>query len=517
MSAIGNYYVHYKAENYMRQGLQNLKGKQQGIRPTAGDLQLNFKQTKNIGKTSIEGISVSQRQKQLKFLQDTYKEMLFGKSQVAKDFREQAQKALNNLLKNSFKNGAGQVSTNNLLVANIDKNGTAQAQFIVDQIDKETGLTRGQFNKLIREMRTWLDIIQKQQSSMQSLQEKMQFATNNAQKTLSSLRGQLTTLQNQVLSIMGSSYGAQSALKLARNGQTSISLINNYLNKLKQVEVPTINTQSNQQGIIGESFGSWIRNFLIAKSKGAAKDLVKELEKTANSANQGSSGDYYVKFINEGQLANYSDSQASQQLNKKVEGKYFKIKYVYHTSKTDANAIIQYDTGPYKDMPIQEKLSIKNYQQTNSLSVVTGTPLDDVLQFGKNPAWAAHWTNVMIPHPDESVLDGSLITNARKSFNEVALYLGLLGYSEKNKPTVFLVFNSSTQEVKVFDPILLMNELLESKNFSVISTYGKANADFSNEGKLFNNWSDTVNLRMNNIINSLHANKIHVKVNLSSY
>ena len=29
MSAIGDYYVHYYAESYMREGLQNLKGRQQ--------------------------------------------------------------------------------------------------------------------------------------------------------------------------------------------------------------------------------------------------------------------------------------------------------------------------------------------------------------------------------------------------------------------------------------------------------------------------------------------------------
>ena len=445
--------------------------------------------------------------------------MLFGGSEVAVNFRAGAQEALNSLLSEAFNTGAGKVSQDNLLQASLTGAGMARAQAWSGYINDKTKLTRGQFNKIINDMRKWLNSIEKNQNAMLSLQQQTGYA-GNAQKALSSFRGRLTKLQNMVTGGLGWRYGKDSQATinsiLSANNDYGYGLLNKCIYQLAQVQIPAIDTSANQQGLVGEWFAAWIKDFLVAKSNESAQFIKEQMQKSAIAANKGSTGGYYCRFEDNGDLKELSDSQKNKALNKNINGNYSKVKFVYHTSKTDASVEINYKTDSYKDIKVEQNFSIKNYKQTNQLSIVNNTPLESILQFSKNQRWAAHWVNVMSPHEDEGKLDAGFLTQARKSFNEVALYVGLVGYLENNKPTVFLVFNSNTKKVKAFDPILLMNELIENKSFSIITDNGSAKADLSQSGKLFNNWSSTVNNRMNKVIASLHANKVHIKINLSS-
>ena len=164
-----------------------------------------------------------------------------------------------------------------------------------------------------------------------------------------------------------------------------------------------------------------------------------------------------------------------------INGKYSKLDFKYHTSKTDAT--FSWRNGL---SDIEELASIKNYSSFNGLTIVNNTALDSILSNGGSQEWAAHYVNTMIAHEDDSTNGGflnGLRTHAQISFNKLALYTGLLGYSEKQAPTLFIIFNNNSKQVKIYDPYLLLLKLTDENSpfgsFKIESTYGKATAVLS--------------------------------------
>ena len=98
MSAIGNYYVHYYARNYKREGIDNIEGHGFGIAPTQKDLQLQS----NYIDSKYNNFDINKRKKEVEDLQEAYQEMLFGVTEKSFEFRKLMEQALNSMLDDAF-------------------------------------------------------------------------------------------------------------------------------------------------------------------------------------------------------------------------------------------------------------------------------------------------------------------------------------------------------------------------------------------------------------------------------
>lgn len=494
MSAIGNYYVHYYASNYQREGIFDIEGKGAGVSPSQKDLQLN----ENYIASKYKNMNILEREKEIAFLQQEYQKMLYGPGKRQEAFREKMTDALNQLLSDSFYEGAGKVNKDNILQSKISSNEVMKAGQSLLNIDKNTKLTGTQLRHLIREVNKWIEIISKNQGTLEQLKERVGY------KNLSSIKGRMTSLFNTV--------GLKR--KIIEPSQFNYNSLKNIIDAIKEIDVPIINTQANQQGELGEWVTPWIEFFINANAKEAASIAVEELINIAKQKQQGKEGSY-IAFENGINGLKKYESETKKLKDMTIQGDYSSLKFKYHTSKTDA-------TFSWKPGLIdQEQLaSIKNYSTFKNLSVVNNTPLGDILSMGGNSEWAAHYVNTMITHEDDNknnFLSG-LRVYARNSLNKLALYVGLLGYSDKNAPTLFIVFNNNIKQVKIFDPYLLLLKLTETASygtFKIESTYGKATANLTKGQLLTQHFAETKEARISNIHSYINAHKIHVAISLS--
>ena len=494
MSAIGNYYVHYHAKNYRNEGIIFIQGNGYGKTPTASDLQLS---ENYIDSKYRNNFNTSNREQRVNKLQKQYQEMIYGNTNQAIQFRESATQALNILLSENFGTAAGKVDTSNLLQSNINNTSVTKAAETLSLLDRETEYTYTEIRHLIKEIRRWINIIQQNEGTLEQLEKR-------ANSNVSSIKANLTKILNQKVGLK------------RKNVDTNINynLLNRYIQALKEINVPVINTQANQQGELGQWIAPWIQNFLSVESKKKGSQLVDELINIAKNNKRGTSG-AYVSFVS-GQ--NNIKKMIQKTKDEKITGKTAQINFKYHTSKADA--VINLKSGLQN---IEQLPSIKNYKSFNNLSIVSNTPLSDLLERSLSSEWAAHYANTMIAHADENsqgAFLSALRQEAQKSFNKLALYVGLIGYNKLDAATLFIVFNNVTKQVKIFDPFLLVQKLMNQNplggNFSINSSFGKATANLTKGELLTQNFAKSKEERIKNIEQHLHAHKIHVAISVQN-
>jgi len=137
-------------------------------------------------------------------------------------------------LSENFGAAAGKVNTNNLLQSNINNNGVTKAAETLSLLDRETEYTYTEIRHLIKEIKRWISIIEQNEGSLEELERR-------ANSNISSIKANLTKILNQKVGLK------------RKNVDTNINynLLNRYIQALKEINVPVINIQANQQGELG--------------------------------------------------------------------------------------------------------------------------------------------------------------------------------------------------------------------------------------------------------------------------
>ena len=533
MDLIAEYYIHRSAEGYRDAGIYP---RDKAVRPPQlGNIYFqNYLKEQNriIGEIG----DIKSRSAIVKSIENDYKKMLFGTGKEEVAFQKKAQEALNQLLAEKYGNSnrqlCGQVSTDNLLkVTNLDEVVPSEIEQILskkfsvylEKIENQTKISLTNLEAIVNELKMRIKELQTSNAGTLS-SVKTQLGQDVA--SFSAILSKLTRIMNTVKTNLKARKASQTGAMVSipsddRKGTPDLSEANlQYINKLIDIlNTPIALASANQQGDIGE----WIAPMVSLMTTAAAADnakiakdvTVETLKEIAKVGAQAGAQGVRIK------VDEYGQTQAAPvTINVSAKSPSFGVSCKYHRNKVDA----EFTYRGSKDI---EKASIKNYGTYNGLTLVSGTPLYNMLLYSFDAArFSAHYLNVMVDHSDSDIYFENYRKNAQSCLRMNMLNLALKGYDKSNQPTTFIVFNSKTKDVKCFDTTLLLQDLLANTYGSKFTlsnivhnsddTVSKIETDIS-DLKLKQNFNaDTPEERMQTLIDSLRQQKLHISISIAA-
>lgn len=517
------YYIHRSAMGYLTRGLAWPGEEAQGTADIGGIegqvqsyIQQKFGQKLNA--------NLAGRRQKVAEMEQKYQKLLFDPAQkgsAIEQFRTALAQALNEKLSEKFGKAAGEVDIENL--ASVAFNGMdgkayeAELKSALDntlkQIDNKEKITEGRLKTIAQEIQQRIDIIAKNHESLEALQADFEKTSTDFNK----FRSEISELASGLASNAGN------FLNFSEIGH-AVNL-DSLKNMIKLIGGSRSLLAANQAGEIGEWLAPMMKYALMEdlsvameEMKEITKDnLVEYLKGEMASFNLGGAiVDMIVsptgRIIKEGNAR--TKKQAGMTLGAKAQSAGYKI--IHRVNKTDAFFYVDDSEN------IREDISVKNYKSLSGISLVSNTPLNFILsQVGGGSL--GHLHNILIcHHPDDG-----LITSYRTAVNtqimKMILCFALVGYSDQNRPSIFMVI--SNKKVYCFDMDSLIAELVksslnESGGYGINYQGGISAAITFNAGWNLDSsvsqpaQSPTPEERVNDAIRNFEAQKIHASLSI---
>lgn len=501
-----SFYVHLWAKNYLNYGLYDHKNQQQPKQPpTIDDLKLNISYI--VSKDWRFSKGNKGREKKAKELQEKYQLLLYGngKNKVEQgelnDFRNKMSTALNDMLQKQFGKAAAQVTADNLMQAKLPELKTRAAKSL-EKISDDN----------IKNVEDFRKIVNKLKNNFDKIMTNAEQAPKKGTEDFSEWKKLSKDLENWINKI----YGQKGKKTLSEIGiGIDVDTLNSYINLINKYKFPIVSQyDSTQSGEIGEWMTIWMNAYLGGMSIDTLITNMEQLVRERQIGKQGS----YVMFEKDKRIQ--ISAQRAKMLNSlKINRGRKTLQFTSHTSKSDVVLFLEQE-----DKSIGTLLaSVKNYGKSSNLKIMQASPVTSILQASLNNKWAGHYVNTTINHYGEGLKQYATKLNALKeegdkSFNQLALYIGLIGYSNKYAPDLFISFDYKARKVKVIDIYLLFEKLINQKisgyDYVVYIDGSKAGIQID---KVFLQQQKraTVTDRMSAIFSKLHSQKVTTKISLS--
>lgn len=515
------YYIHRSAIGYLTRGLAwPGEDAQSPMESGAIEHQVQSYIEQKFGqklKANLAG-----RRQQVADMERKYQQMLFDPSGDASvnEFRSALAQAINKKLGKKFDQAAGSVDIENLAVAAFNgANGKPYEAELksalngtLKQISNKEKITEGRLKKIAQEIQRRIDAIAKNHESLKALQadfEKTSTDFNKFRQEIERLAsGLVTGAKNFITFPMGNTITLE-------NLKTMINLIGDSKTLLA----------ANQAGDIGEWLAPMMKYALMEDLSVAMNEikeqttgkLVEYLKGEMMSFNLG--GTIVDMVINaEGKIVRDSSARTKDQasLALTIEEQNAGCKIIHRTNKTDAFFYINDAQG------MREDISVKNYSSLSGITLVSNTPLNFILsQIGNNSL--GHLHNILSYHHQDDGLILSYRTAANAQIMKLILCFALVGYSDQNRPSLFMVI--SNRRVYLFDMDSLIAELVSASLWSndryAIHYDGGIGADITfNPGWNLESsvnqpvYAPTPQERVNAAIRNFDAQKIHATLSI---
>lgn len=313
---------------------------------------------------------------------------------------------------------------------------------------------------------------------------------------------------------------------LNNTNRASVEVLNKYIDVLSKQ--PVTSSGGYAQGQIGEIIAAAMGYSIAAEKQLIQEDLEQYIE--SNLAGEGVT---YLKRDKETGQITSEISYKKGDLTAEIKNEYKGVES--HTNKTD---VIITEVDASGNVIGKSKQSIKNYNNFNGLTLVSGTPLSNIVETYGNQ-FIPHYGNMLERNKADQMRSGEPefasakkeINNYRKQMQkiiyEAALRQALMGYSkEADIPEVFVVFNSNNTKdpVRIFRTGPLLQKLIENfrdktnKNMSKMelgqSVNGKIKYDTTLE-KLKMPSGDEPN-KYNNVMSMLYNHKVHMQISVGA-
>ena len=515
------YYIHRSAMGYLNRGLAWPGEEPQEVANISGiENQVQSYIQQKFGQKLNKNLA-GRRQKVAE-MEKKYQQMLFDPSEnpAITEMRQALSQALNKKLSDKFGDAAGSVDIENLAVAAFNgadgKVYEAELKSVLNgtlkQITNKKKITEGRLKTIAQEIQRRIDAIAKNPESLNALQadfEKTSTDFNKFRKDIEDLASTLSTGSRKFIKFPAGETVTLESLKAI------IQLIGNSKSLLA----------ANQSGDIGEWLASMMKYALMEDLKVAmdeikaktAGDLVKYLKGEMMSFNLG--GTTVDMVINaEGQIIRDSSARTKDQagLVLTVDEQSAGCKIIHRTNKTDAFFYINDSEGQRED------ISVKNYSSLSGITLVSDTPLNFILsQVGGGSL--GHLHNILSYHPEDDGLIAEYRTAVNTQVMKMILCFALVGYSDQNRPSIFMVI--SNKKVYLFDMDSLIAELVTASLWSsdryaiyydggigaAITFKAGWNIDSSVNQPVF---APTPEERVNAAIRNFEAQKIHASLSI---
>ena len=450
------YYIHRSAIGYLTSGLSYAGQPGAPMNPGAIEGQVQQYIQQKFGNKLNSNLAA--RRSKVSEIEKKYQEMLFDPADSQSStgqIREALRQALEVRLKDAFGDAAGKVSIENL--AAIVAQGGDSAPYMKElkdsmsnslkQIANKEKITEGKLKQITQEIQRRVDTIAKNHESLESLRadfEKNKVDFNQFRKDIETLASGLEAGAKNFITFPASETVTLESLK------AMIDLIGDSKTLLA----------ANQAGAIGEWLVPMINYSLFSNLKEAFKDaegkiteeLIKEIADTMMSFNLG--GTTVDMVINaKGQVIRDGAARKKEEqgIILTAEEASMGCKVIHRTNKTDAFLYWNESEGSRED------ISVKNYSSLNGITLVSNTPLNFIIdQLGVS---AGHVKNILVVHTDDN-----LIMSYRQAVNaqimKLILCFSLVGYSDQNRPSIFMVI--SNKKVYCFDMDSILAELISA-------------------------------------------------------
>lgn len=461
------------------------------------------------------------RRAKVEQIEKSYQEKLFGPGINANgaNIQDILQKALQTNLQNHFREKSGQVDIDNL--ASVIVAGGTSAPYLealkdtlqntLKKITNKEKITTGRLQRISQEIKTRIDTIAKDHDSLASLQadfEKTNMDFENFRREIESLAAELEV-------------GGTNFIKFptSENGVT-LQALNDMINLIGDNN-PLL--AANQSGMVGEWIIPMLNYSVIDGLEKAHADmtdevksqLIKDIAGIMQEFNLG--GTTVTMVINKrGQIIRESKAhkkgEGNMVLSQQEKNKGYKI--IHRTNKTDAMFYAD------ADKTHREDISVKNYGSLSGITLVSNTPLNFVIsQLGRGVSH--HVRNILAMHyPDDN-----LIVGYREQVNaqiiKLILCFALVGYSDQNRPSIFMVI--SNKKVYCYDMDSLLANLVQAEisNGRYSIGYGgkTASISFNSSWKLNSAVPQDMNAktpeqRVSSTLENFDAQKIHATLSI---
>lgn len=515
-----DYYVHLHAINYSKYGYSRNKNDKMSKSPES-DLNYYIEKHNEI----INKYKKSKEPLENKKIQNFYKKLFFDKlsdnkeDEIYKKLRDSYQNATNTVLQEKFKEKAGTIDDNFLLsvrTENIEEQSKTYKEALKNICAKEVrNIDKNQYNyyktykKRVDDLRKIINkALKKENIEFKNLLE--------AELKQQGIANDILDLQNQLNEFL-QKLGGQGSQSLKKNmhisNDTKVIIKGkeiesfNYINSIINVigKFPYWGSQANQAGIAGEIAAS-LYQYLISTG---VQDVSAELVKKFNDKNS-----TLFKGANYTVIDNVTNNLTPLNLHVKGKKSSIKIKETKinkAVSKTDVEILTE------EGKPI--RMSVKNYTSIKGLlTIVNGTPLSKILHMiDKTSSFEGHYANLIAESIGHN--ENNIISEYSNKIKEIVIQQSLIkafeGYSEKNKPTIFVVFGSKENKVKVYNMKTLIGNFLNGKgSYYVESKHAIKENNLSNINNLTIPQGENGD-KMTNMAKTLFdAHKLHVAINL---
>lgn len=463
MSAITEY-IHFYQSNYQKYGIVR-----KGSDNPSPSLEVSFNEIKN---RISDGSELSELLIEAKQIEKEYNDLFFPKFQT--DFSKMLLEIAQEELKKQFGDKAGQITSNFNIQGNTQLN---QYKKALDNIVKNLKISYLEKKATVKTMLKRIEqlskiLLQLENSDSKIIKNKLQRGRQQLQQVQKSIQ-QKVKLQNN-------------------NFSKDIETINKLIQQFDRSF-----TVHNQRGDLFE----WMLPLIKLKSANLSKEELKKAMKNLIGSNN--FGNEYVEI----KLSDFIENTI-QQPSSSVNTDQMEMKIVNVRNRIDVK--IQYDigNGQYKEIPVSAKsVSKKN------VKILDETTLQRILLFSQNYNFARHYLNIITYSDDlNNKASESQIFNANKIVKSLIIQLGLQGFDLKNPAELLILHNVKKGKIEVYNIkalIYIIKEKINSQNFNYRNIITGFNEDFT----IKQSFQDTVEKRLNSILNTIHGTKItaHIK------
>lgn len=505
------YYVHLHAINYENYGIDTVQTGENNSGKTESVLKQYLEKHNNI----INEYVNSKEKLQNEELENFYKKVFFedlsdsSSDKIYKKLRDEYIKNTEEVLKQKFEEKAGAIDRNHLLSVGVSDNPNERNKKykeLLNQIcnTEVKNLDEAQYNfystyqNRVNQLRKILKSAMKKENLefRNSLEAILQ--TEKIAKDISDLREQLDILLNRLGRKKSSQISTDNMVTIKGKKVNSFEYLNSIIEAIGKL--PALATQSNQAGIAGEIAAGLYQYYI----NGVVENV--ELEISKDFLNKGSDifkGSQYI-----------SDTITSP-LKINAKGKQSSIEITEtknkSTSKTDVKITIK------EGEPV--RLSVKNYKSLKGqLTLVSGTPLSKLLySLDDSLEFEGHYANLIAESIDFEKND--IISKYRGRIKTIIMQQALIsafeGYNKKKKPTVFVVFGSKDNQVKVYNLKPLIGNFFKGKGeYFIESKHAIKEQNLSNIKSLTIPRKENGKAMTNAAKALFQAHKLHVAINL---
>lgn len=516
-----DYYVHLHAINYSKYGYGRNENDETSKSPESD---LNYYIAKH--DEIINKYKKSKEPLENKKIQTFYQKVFFDKlsdskeDEIYKKLRDSYQKATNTVLQEKFKEKAGTIDDNFLLsvrTKDIEEQSKAYKEALKNTCAREvSNIDKNQYNyyktykKRVDDLRKIINkALKKENLEFKNLLEaelKQQGIADDILDLQKQLNEFLQKLGGQGSQALKKNMHISNDTKVIIKGKEveSFNYINSIINAIGKF--PYWGSQANQAGIAGEIAASLYQYLISTGVQDVSAELVKEFNDKNSTLFKGAS--YTV-------IGNVTNNNLTP-LNLVTKGEKSSIK-IKETkiNKTVSKTDVEISTDEGK--PI--RMSVKNYASIKgSLTIVNGTPLSKILHMiDTTSSFEGHYANLITESIGRN--ENNIISEYSNKIKEIVMQQSLIkafeGYDEKNKPTIFVVFGSKENKVKVYNMKTLIGNFFNGKGSYYVESKHAIKA---------NNLSNISNLtipqgengdKMTNMAKTLfNAHKLHVAINL---